>query len=189
MYNKFATIITKESDPVRQTHYTTQSTWLVDFIDIFLLILKLFPHLQQILCSYWCCPYWLWNPLILSVSCTDIFCPALRKNHWMPFIMSVPMPKWIIPGLWMWPPPWLSNWFLNTCSLSRFSSVLTIPWSQSSAKNLKMFQSFLTMLYTMVPIISTDTVLWVSCFAFRSGEMGRLSICLSVPLGYISFFL
>ena len=26
MYNKFATTITKESDPVRQTHYTTKRT-------------------------------------------------------------------------------------------------------------------------------------------------------------------
>ena len=180
MYNKLATTITKESDPVRQTHYTTKRTWLVDFIDIFLLILKLFPHLRQILCFYWCFPYWLWNPLIQSVSCTGIFCPALRKNRWTLFIMSVPMPKWIIPGLWMWPPLWLSDWFLNIFSLSLSSSALMIPWSQNSAKNLRMFQSFLTMRHTMVPIIWMDTVLSALCFAFRSGKMDGSSIFLSL---------
>ena len=34
--------ITKESAPVRQKHYTTKKHWLVDFINIFWFILKLF---------------------------------------------------------------------------------------------------------------------------------------------------
>ena len=34
--------ITKESAPVRQRHYTTKTHWLVDLINIFQLILKLF---------------------------------------------------------------------------------------------------------------------------------------------------
>ena len=39
--------ITKESDPVRQKHYTTKKHWLVDFINIFWFILKLFLFQQQ----------------------------------------------------------------------------------------------------------------------------------------------
>ena len=35
MYNEFAKNITKESDPVRQKHYTTKKHLLVDFINIF----------------------------------------------------------------------------------------------------------------------------------------------------------
>ena len=34
--------ITKESDPVRQRHYTTKRLWLVNFTNIFWFILKLF---------------------------------------------------------------------------------------------------------------------------------------------------
>ena len=41
MYNEFDQNITKESDPVRQKHYTTKKHWLVDFINIFWFILKL----------------------------------------------------------------------------------------------------------------------------------------------------
>ena len=44
--------ITKESDPVRQRHYTTKRLWLVDFTNIFWFILKLFLLQQQILCFY-----------------------------------------------------------------------------------------------------------------------------------------
>ena len=40
--------ITKESDPVRQKHYTTKKHWLVDFINIFWFILILFLFRQQI---------------------------------------------------------------------------------------------------------------------------------------------
>lgn len=36
MYNEFAKNITKESDPVRQTHYTTEYINLVDFINIYI---------------------------------------------------------------------------------------------------------------------------------------------------------
>ena len=35
MYNEFDENITKESDPVRQKHYTTKRQELVDFIKIF----------------------------------------------------------------------------------------------------------------------------------------------------------
>ena len=38
--------ITKESAPVRQKHYTTKKHWLVDFINIFWFILKLFVTVQ-----------------------------------------------------------------------------------------------------------------------------------------------
>ena len=47
MYNEFAENITKESDPVQQKHYTTKKLWLVDFINIFWFILKLFLFQQQ----------------------------------------------------------------------------------------------------------------------------------------------
>ena len=42
MYNEFAENITKESDPVRQKHYTTKKHWLVDFINIFYLFWNFF---------------------------------------------------------------------------------------------------------------------------------------------------
>ena len=48
MYNEFVKNITKESDPVRQKHYTTKKHWLVDFINIFWFILILFLFRQQI---------------------------------------------------------------------------------------------------------------------------------------------
>ena len=50
--------ITKESDPVRQKHYTTKKHWLVDFINIFWFILKLFLFRQQI--PYFCWYYLYW---------------------------------------------------------------------------------------------------------------------------------
>ena len=42
MYNEFAENITKESDSVRQKHYTTKKHWLVDFINIFWFIFETF---------------------------------------------------------------------------------------------------------------------------------------------------
>ena len=65
--------ITKESDPVRQKHYTTKKHWLVDFINIFWFILKLFLFQQQIPCFCWYYPYWLLNPRIPSVFFISIF--------------------------------------------------------------------------------------------------------------------
>ena len=50
--------ITKESDPVRQKHYTTKKHWLVDFINIFWSILKLFLFRQQR--PYFCWYYLYW---------------------------------------------------------------------------------------------------------------------------------
>ena len=159
MYNKFATTIYKGKWPCTTNLLYNEKNLIGRLHRYFLAYFVTFSAPQQKLSSYWYCPYWLWNPPIRSDSCTGIFFPALQKNHWMLFIMPVPMPEWIIPDLWMWPPPWLSDWFLSTCSLSRFSSALMIPWSQSSVKNLRMFQSFLTMQHTMVPITWTDTVL------------------------------
>ena len=67
--------ITKESDPVRQKHYTTKKHWLVDFINIFWFILKLFLFRQQIPYFCWYYPYWHWNPHIPSGFCISIFYP------------------------------------------------------------------------------------------------------------------
>ena len=39
---------------------------------------------------YWCFPYWLWNPLIQSVSCTGIFLSGITEKSLNAFIMSVP---------------------------------------------------------------------------------------------------
>ena len=178
MYNEFATIHYKGSASVRQTYYTTKRTWLVDFINIFTFILKLFLHLLPRLCFYWCYPYSLWSLHIPSAFCTGIFCLALRKNHWPLFIMPALMPKWIILALWMWRLPWLWNWYLNTCNHSLFSYVLMIPWFQNSAKILKMFQNFLTMLLTMAPTIWLDTALSVSCSVFQFGKATGSSIFL-----------
>ena len=79
MYNEFVKNITKESDPVRQKHYTTKKHWLVDFINIFWLILKLFLFRQQILC--FCCyyPYWHWNRRIPFG-----FCMSTSNWNWQP---------------------------------------------------------------------------------------------------------
>ena len=178
MYNEFATIHYKGSASVRQTYYTTKRTWLVDFINIFTFILKLFLHLPPRLCFCWCYPYSLWNLHIPSAFCTDIFCLALQKNHWPVFIMPALMQKWIISALWMWQLPWLCNWYLNICSHSLFSYVLMIPWLQNSAKILKTSQNFLTMPLTMDPTIWTDTALSASCSVFRFGETIESSICL-----------
>ena len=49
--------ITKESDPVRQKHYTTKKHWLVDFINIFWFILKLFRYCSRVSWTWenrWC---------------------------------------------------------------------------------------------------------------------------------------
>ena len=92
---------TKESDPVRQTHYTTKRTWLVDFINIFPSILKRFLPLPRRLYSYWLYPYLPWNRRIPSVPSTDIFCLPSPKSHWLLFIMPVPTPKQTIPDSWM----------------------------------------------------------------------------------------
>jgi len=54
--------ITKESDLVRQKHYTTKKHWLVDFINIFWFILKLFLFRQQI--PYFCWYYLYWPCVI-----------------------------------------------------------------------------------------------------------------------------
>ena len=72
--------ITKESDPIRQIYYTTKRTWLVDFINIFIIILKPVPCLQQNLYSCWFYPCWQWNLPIPSVFYTDIFYLALQRN-------------------------------------------------------------------------------------------------------------
>ena len=92
---------TKESDPVRQTHYTTKRTWLVDFINIFPSILKRFLPLPRRLYFYWLYPYLPWNRRIPSVPSIDIFCLASPKSHWLLFIMPVPTPKQTIPDSWM----------------------------------------------------------------------------------------
>ena len=57
-YLNLAQNITKESDPVQQKHYTTKKLWLVDFINIFWFILKLFLSRQQI--PYFCWYYLYW---------------------------------------------------------------------------------------------------------------------------------
>ena len=44
-------------------------------------------------------------------------------------------------------------------------------------KNLRMFQNFLTMLLTMIPITLTDTVLLVLCSVFLYGGNSKLFIC------------
>ena len=92
---------TKESDPVRQTHYTTKRTWLVDFINIFPSILKRFLPLPRRLYSYWLYPYLPWSRRIPSVPSTDIFCLPSPKSRWLLFIMPVPTPKQTIPDSWM----------------------------------------------------------------------------------------
>ena len=92
---------TKESDPVRQTHYTSKRTWLVDFINIFPSILKRFLPLPRRLYSYWLYPYLPWSRRIPSVPSTDIFCLPSPKSHWLLFIMPVPTPKQTIPDSWM----------------------------------------------------------------------------------------
>lgn len=92
---------TKESDPVRQTHYTTKRTWLVDFINIFPSILKRFLPLPRRLYFYWLYPYLPWSRRIPSVPSTDIFCLPSPKSHWLLFIMPVPTPKQTIPDSWM----------------------------------------------------------------------------------------
>lgn len=145
--------ITKESDPIRQIYYTIKRTWLVDFINIFIIILKPVPCLQQNLYSCWFYPCWQWNLPIPSVFCTGIFYLALQKNRWMHSIMPVLMPKWIIPDSWMLRPPWRWNWFLGCWNHSQFFCVLMIPWFQSLAKSLKMRQNYLTMLHIMAPTI------------------------------------
>lgn len=48
--------ITKESDPMRQIYYTTKITRLVDFINIFVLTLKLVPYKRQKHCFCWFYP-------------------------------------------------------------------------------------------------------------------------------------
>ena len=99
--------ITKESDPVRQTHYTTKRHWLVDFINIFQYILKLFRPQVLKRCFFWYSQYWLWSRLIPYVFCTDTFYPVLRQSRWMPFIMRVPIES----GFYHWRiwKPW-SDW-------------------------------------------------------------------------------
>ena len=147
MYNEFDQNITKESDPVRQKHYTTKRHWLVDFINIFLLILKLFPRQPQIPCFCWCFPYWLWNLYIPSVSCTGIFSPLLPENRSMRFILPVLMQKRITRGSWMQLPGLLCVWFRTASKHNPFFFVSMILWSQSQVQNLQMFQNSLTMLH------------------------------------------
>ena len=159
MYNEFAETITKESDPVRQKHYTTKKTWLVDFINIFLFILKLFLHLRQIPCFWWYFPYWLWNLFIPSVSCTAIFYLVLQKSHWMCSTMSALMQRLIIPGLWTQLPGSPCIWFRKNSKTSRCFCALMIPWSQSLVWNSKMFQNFLTTQHIMVPATLMVTAL------------------------------
>ena len=153
MYNEFDQNITKESDPVRQRHYTTKRHWLVDFINIFLLILKLFPRQPQIPCFCWCFPYWLWNLYIPSVSCTGIFSPLLPENRSMRFILPVLMQKRITRGSWMQLPGLLCAWFRTASKHNPFFFVSMILWSQSQVQNLQMFQNSLTMLHIMAPVI------------------------------------
>ena len=78
--------------------------WLVDFADIFWFILKLFLYLQQILFFYWYCQYLHWNLHIPFAFCITIFYLALQKDHWMFFIMPVPMQRLIIQTLWILQP-------------------------------------------------------------------------------------
>ena len=64
--------ITKESNPIRQTYYTTKRAWLVNFINIFMHTLKPVLYLRQSLYSCWFYLCWQWNLLIPSVLCTGI---------------------------------------------------------------------------------------------------------------------
>ena len=125
MYNEFAENITKESDPVRQNHYTTKKHWLVDFINIFLFILKLFLFQQQIPCFCWYYSYLaqslkmfqncltmlhtmvptIWMDIALWASCSA--CPSGITIRYRTFLfLSV-----IVCGRkknqnWNWPHPW-----------------------------------------------------------------------------------
>ena len=151
MYNEFAENITKESDPVRQKHYTTKRTWLVDFINIFPFILNLFLHLQRIPCFWWYFPYWLWNLFIPSAACIITFYLGLQKSHWMRSTMSALMQRQIIPDLWTQLPGSPCTWFRKDSKTSRCFCALMIPWSPSLVWNSKMFQNFLTTQRIMVP--------------------------------------
>ena len=122
--------ITKESDPVRQRHYTTKRLWLVDFTNIFWFILKLFLLQQQILCFYSFYQYWHWNLYIPFDFYISTFCLGLPQNPSISFTTHVPMQKLIIPTLWISQLKLLWEWYRIHWQHSRYFFVWMIHGSK-----------------------------------------------------------